>query len=108
MWLGISATAGFCEELLYRAFALTYLSTVVPLPLAVVISVAAFVYMHGGIRQTRIAASLRAVLGLVSSLVFLLTALTPVLMLLHFAIDAMAALQSTHIRTSGPSPAKRE
>ena len=90
-WVLMAVTAGFVEELAYRGYAITRLRRLMGLPLALLLSVAAFALMHGPSVFELPLLALYLVSGLLFSLIFLRLGSTrlEVLMVAHVAIDLM-------------------
>jgi membrane protease YdiL (CAAX protease family) len=88
LFIAVSITAGVCEEILFRGFAIRYLSTWFSVPVAAVIASLAFGLGHTyqGPRGILITAALG---GLLAAIYLLGGTLWPA-MLLHAAIDANA------------------
>jgi uncharacterized protein len=90
-WVGVSVTAGVCEELVFRSFLIPALHVITgSLWLAALLSSGVFGFLHGyqgvaGIVRT-------AVLGLVLAVPFLLTGSIIPSMIAHFAIDVIAGI----------------
>lgn len=92
-WVAISITAGVCEEIIFRGFLLRYLHAGpwhLTLAAAIVIAAAIFGLQHlyqgvAGVMQT-------AVLGVLFSLIFLVTGTLLVPMLLHCVMDLRVLL----------------
>lgn len=85
MWVGLSLSAGFCEEVLYRGFLIGYLMTWLPAPAAVAVSAIVFGVPHfylgwGGMLQATVSGGLFAV-------TYLLTGSLWVPIALHCAVD---------------------
>jgi len=88
LFIAVSVTAGVCEEILFRGFAIRYLSTWVPVPVAAGLASVAFGLGHTyqGPRGILVTAILG---GLLAAIYLLGRTLWPS-MLLHAAIDANA------------------
>jgi membrane protease YdiL (CAAX protease family) len=90
MWIGLSLTAGFCEEVLYRAFFMWYLMTWLPGAAAVAVSATVFGVAHlylgwGGV--------LRAIAaGAVFGVAYLFTGTLWVPIALHATADIASGL----------------
>jgi membrane protease YdiL (CAAX protease family) len=90
MWVGLSLTAGFCEEVLYRAFFMWYLMAWLPAAAVVAVSAAVFGVAHyylgwGGVFR---ATAMGAVLGIA----YLLTGTIWVPIALHGTVDITSGL----------------
>jgi len=105
-WIGLSLTAGFCEELLYRGFLTWYLMNWLPGVAAVLVSAAIFglahLYLGWGLGVLRASA-----VGVVFGAAYLMTGSLWVPIVLHAAVDITSGLtgsaalgDSTAIRTS--------
>lgn len=91
MWIALSLTAGFCEELLYRGFLMWYVMTWLPGAAAVPVSAALFgmahLYLGWGTGVLRASA-----LGVVFGATYLITGSLWVPMALHAALDVTSGL----------------
>ena len=85
---GVSATAGICEELLFRGYLIHYLTEQIGLPLAVIISSALFGLCHSYQGWKNVLRT--GFLGLVFALIYLWSGSLILVIILHFAIDAYA------------------
>jgi len=91
MWVGLSLTAGFYEEVIYRGFLIWYLTTWLPEVAAVLVSTIVFGCAHlylgwgtGVLRAT--------VMGAVLGAAYLLTGTLWVPILLHAVVDVTSGL----------------
>lgn len=91
MWVGLSLTAGFCEEVLYRGFLTWYLMTWLPQAAAVPVCAAAFgvahLYLGWGVGVLR-----ATVAGVVLGAAYLLTGTLWVPIALHSVVDVTSGL----------------
>lgn len=91
MWVGLSLTAGFCEEVLYRGFLMWYSMTWLPEAVAVLVSAIVFgvahLYLGWGIGVLR-----ATVMGVVLGAAYLLTGTLWVPIVLHAAVDVTSGL----------------
>ena len=91
MWVGLSVTAGSCEEVLYRGFLIWYLMTWLPalaaVPASAVLFGVAHVYLGWGLGVLR-----ATVVGLVLGAAYLLTGTLWVPMALHAVVDVTSGL----------------
>ena len=90
MWIGLSFTAGICEEILYRGYFLWYLMTWLPATVAVAISSVVFGLAHlylgrGGVIRA-------AVTGALLGAAFVLTGSLWVPIALHIMVDVASGL----------------
>jgi membrane protease YdiL (CAAX protease family) len=90
MFILVSLTAGFCEELLYRAFLIWYLMTWLSAPVAAAISAVVFGAAHCYLGWT--GALRAAVAGLVFAVAYLVTGSLWVAVILHAALDIGSGL----------------
>lgn len=93
IWVGVSLTAGICEEILYRGFFLWYLMTWLSAPTAVVVSSLIFGASHlylgrGGVIRA-------SVTGAVLGAAYLLTGTLWVPMALHAMVDVASGLTAS-------------
>ncbi len=92
-WLGMSLTAGICEETMYRGFALTYLKRLFGwLWPGVLLATFAFAYFHGGFSQGVLQFTLRFAIGLGFVGIYLWRKSLLPAILLHYLIDASLTL----------------
>ena len=92
-FLGLIIIGASCEEIMFRGFAITYLRRLVRSPwFAVVLSTAAFAYMHGGLRQGFDELVSRFVIGLMLAGVYLWRGSLFPAILAHYLIDASFTL----------------
>lgn len=91
MWVGLSLTAGFCEEILYRGFLIWYLTTWLPEGAAVLVSAIVFgvahLYLGWGVGVLRATAA-----GVVLGAAYLLTGTLWVPIALHSVVDVTSGL----------------
>jgi membrane protease YdiL (CAAX protease family) len=91
MWVGLSLTAGLCEEVLYRGFLMWYLMSWLPEAAAVLASAAVFgvahLYLGWGIGVLR-----ATVVGVVLGVAYLLTGTLWVPIVLHAVVDVTSGL----------------
>ena len=93
IWVGVSLTAGICEEILYRGFFLWYLMTWLSAPTAVVVSSLIFGASHlylgrGGVIRA-------SVTGAVLGAAYLLTGTLWVPMALHAMVDVASGFTAS-------------
>ena len=98
----IAPTAALCEEIVYRGFVLRLLSAVTGFWIANIVQAALFGFQHGGVKQGGVAWFSRAAIGFVFGLVVISRGSLTLAILLHFVIDAAAALRpsSTTVTTT--------
>ncbi len=94
LWVGLSLTAGFCEEVIYRGFLIWYLMTWLPEAAAVLVSAVVFGCAHfylgwgtGVLRAT--------VMGLVLGAAYLFTGTLWLPIFLHAVVDVTSGLTSS-------------
>lgn len=91
MWVGLSLTAGSCEEILYRGFLMWYSMTWLPALAAVLVSAVVFgvahVYLGWGLGVLR-----ATVVGVVLGAAYLLTGTLWVPIALHAVVDVASGL----------------
>jgi len=91
LWVGLSLTAGFCEEVLYRGFLLWYSMMWLPQAAAVVVSAVVFgvahLYLGWGVGVLR-----ATVVGVVLGVAYLLTGTLWVPIALHAIVDVTSGL----------------
>lgn len=107
MWIGLSLTAGFCEEILYRGFLMWYVMTWLPGAAAVLVSAVVFgmahLYLGWGLGVLR-----ASVVGVVFGAAYLLTGSLWVPMVLHAAVDVTSGLTGSVALGQGTSvPSER-
>lgn len=91
LFIGLSITAGFCEELVFRGFLIDALAAATGMvPLAVVLSSCVFGLLHA--YQYAAGAIRAAVLGTVLAIPFIVTGSLVPSMVAHAAIDVMAGV----------------
>ena len=99
-FVGVSLTAGICEELIFRGFLITQLHRATgTLLLAVILSAGAFGVLHA--YQRPAGAARAAALGVLLALPFLYTASLLPSMLAHAGIDIIAGLWLRDLLASG-------
>jgi len=88
-WIVMAVTAGFAEEVAYRGYAITRLRRITNLPIAIVLSIAAFAFMHGPSVFIPELASLYVISGLAFSVAFILlkSRRLELLILVHAFLD---------------------
>ncbi len=95
-WIGMSLTAAFCEETMYRGFALTRLRRLLGSSwLAILVATFAFAYFHGGFGQGAVLFGVRFGLGLAFAGIYLWRKSLWPAIFLHFLIDASLVLAPT-------------
>ncbi len=106
-WVGLSLTAGFCEEVLYRGFLMWYLMTWLPKEAAVPASAVVFGVAHlylgwsvGVLRAT--------VVGVVLGAAYLLTGTLWVPIALHAVVDVTSGLTGSAAFEQGASVTCRD
>jgi membrane protease YdiL (CAAX protease family) len=91
IWIGLSVTAGFCEEVLFRAFLIWYLATWLPVAAAVLVSAVVFgvghLYLGWGVGVLR-----ATVMGVIFGAAYLVTGTLWVPIALHTAVDIVSGL----------------
>jgi membrane protease YdiL (CAAX protease family) len=90
LFIGVSITAGICEEIIYRGFLLYALMQALPLPIAVVLASGAFGVAHA--YQQPLGALRAALLGAVLTVPVLATGSLVPAMLAHASIDVLSGL----------------
>ena len=100
LWVGLSLTAGFCEEFIYRGFLLWYLMTWLPDAAAVLVSAIVFGGAHlyigwgtGVLRAT--------VMGVALGAVYLLTGTLWLPISLHAVVDVTSGLTGSAALDNG-------
>lgn len=101
-WVGLSLTAGFCEEVLYRGFVMWYLMTWLPGAAAVLVSAVLFgvahLYLGWGVGVLR-----ATILGVVLGAAYLLTGTLWVSIVLHAVVDVTSGLTGSAAFGQGAS-----
>ncbi|HEX4716730.1 MAG TPA: CPBP family intramembrane glutamic endopeptidase [Ktedonobacteraceae bacterium] len=90
LWILLSLTAGFCEELLYRGFMPAYLVHIFPaagLPFIVAIVIAAVLFGIGHVYQKLTGVLGTGIMGLVFGLLYVLTGSIFLAMIVHALFD---------------------
>jgi membrane protease YdiL (CAAX protease family) len=88
LWILLSLTAGFCEELLYRGFMPAYLAHIFPgVPLLIAIIIAAVLFGVGHIYQKLTGVLGTGVMGLVFGLLYFFTGSLLLPMIVHALFD---------------------
>jgi membrane protease YdiL (CAAX protease family) len=102
-WFGVSATAGICEELLFRGFILWYLESLLPRGWAIAAAVAVFGIGHAyqGVRNVLTT----AMVGGIALAVYLWTGslLAPIVM--HATVDLANGFMAYRVQGARPAPA---
>ncbi len=102
MWVGLSLTAGFCEEVLYRGFLIWYSTMWLPDAAAVVASAVVFGAAHRYLGW--VAGVLRAtVVGVFLGAAYLLTGTLWVPIALHAVVDVTSGLTGSAALEQGAS-----
>jgi CAAX protease family protein len=102
-WLPLSLTAGFCEELLYRGFLTWLVASYVGLPAAIGVVVVAFGLGHAS--QGRSGVIKTGLVGLVMSIIVVLTGWLVPAMIVHALLDIGAGQLGFAIYYDRPAPA---
>jgi membrane protease YdiL (CAAX protease family) len=102
MWVALSLTAGFCEEVLYRGFLIWYLMNWLPATAAVVVSAvvfgAAHVYLGWGVGVLR-----ATIVGVVLGVAYLVTGTLWVPIALHAVVDVASGFTGSAAFEQGAS-----
>ena len=102
MWVGLSLTAGFCEEVLYRGFLVWYAMMWLPKEAAVLASAIVFgvahLYLGWGVGALR-----ATVVGVVLGVAYLLTGTLWVPIALHAIVDVTSGLTGSAAFEQGAS-----
>ncbi|HOC01089.1 MAG TPA: type II CAAX endopeptidase family protein [Verrucomicrobiota bacterium] len=106
LWMGLSLTAGLCEEVLYRGFLIWYLMMLLPAMAAVLLAAivfgAAHLYLGWGVGVLR-----ATIVGVVLGVAYLVTGTLWVPMALHAIVDVTSGLTgSAAFEQAGPSRAE--
>lgn len=111
LFLAVAATAGICEELMFRALALIYLPAIVPTATAIAIATVSFVYFHGGRHQSLPWALIRGAFAIAMAVSVLRRDTLVVAIVIHFLVDAALIATPAHqtsrfvgLRTPRPEP----
>ena len=90
LFVGVSLTAGICEEIIFRGFLIHVLDTVAPMSIALLLSSGAFGVAHA--YQQPVGALRAALLGLVLAVPFVLYGSIVPAIVAHTAIDLLSGL----------------
>ena len=90
LFVGVSLTAGICEEIIFRGFLIHVLDTVAPMSIALLLSSGAFGVAHA--YQQPVGALRAALLGLVLAVPFVLHGSIVPAIIAHAAIDLLSGL----------------
>ncbi|MBD3163420.1 MAG: CPBP family intramembrane metalloprotease [Candidatus Eisenbacteria bacterium] len=100
LWVGLSLTAGFCEEVLYRGYLLWYLMVWLPAPIAVFVSAVLFgmahLYLGLGIGVVR-----ATIVGVVLGAAYLLTGTLWVPIAIHAVVDVASGFTGSYALEEG-------
>ncbi len=94
----LSVTAGICEEILYRGFLIWYLTQIVGLVPAVILSSVLFGFAH--LYQGKKGVAQTGIVGLVFALLYVVTGALWVPMLLHTLVDINSGVLWYQIRNT--------
>jgi membrane protease YdiL (CAAX protease family) len=101
MWfMALAATAGFCEEILYRGFAITRLALLTGGVWSAA-GTAVIVFSAGHVYQGAIGVGRAGALGAVLAITFIITGSLIPGMIAHFLIDALAGLWGKKLLAHG-------
>lgn len=104
MWVGVSLTAGFCEEVLYRAFLMWYLMTWLPAVAAGAISAVVFGVAHLYLGWDGVLRA--AVAGAVFAAAYLVTGSLWVPVALHVLVDVASGFTGSAAFDAEPAAAQ--
>jgi uncharacterized protein len=113
-WVVVSATAGVCEEILYRGFLFYYLQVVLQLPPVVTVLASSGLFALAHSYQGPRAVATTALLSTTLGLVYYLTGSLLVPIILHFTMDVRSVLlapyldHATGMVTRSPSPSETD